>query len=49
MENIDVYEIDEDENNYFGGSLVQGIAADKIFIITANRISTSSSQFVVEF
>ena len=34
---VDVYEIDDDNSNNFGGSRVQGIAVDSNHIITANN------------
>ena len=34
---VDVYKIDDDDSNNFGGSRVQGIAVDSNNIITANN------------
>ena len=34
---VDVYKIDDDDSNNFGGSRVQGIAVDSNHIITANN------------
>ena len=34
---VDVYKIDDDNSNNFGGSRVQGIAVDSNHIITANN------------